>query len=218
MPPLLIERAIAIAAEWHDGTVRKGRWTEPVLAHAAGAPGVPVMAHVTAVAMAVQAAGWGAETVAAAFLHDTLEDPDRHGRRLAPERLAALVGDEVVRIVEAVTEPKLGPDGRTLPWRHRKEAYLAHLRRGSAAAAAVSLADKAHNAHAMASSLEAGIDIFTSAPGRQALSAGADDQRWFFEAVLAESARHNDPRLDGLRATLEGQVERFVRAAGLGAV
>ena len=135
----LVEHAIEIAAEWHDGTYRKGRWTDPVLTAPAGEnpPGVPAMAHVTTVALTVAQAGWGEEAVAAAFLHDTIEDRDRHARTLARERLAELVGERVVGIVEAVSEPKAGPHGRTLPWRLRKEAYLDVLRAGPPESAAV---------------------------------------------------------------------------------
>lgn len=213
----LVERAIEIAAEWHDGTYRKGRWTDPVLPPASGEtlPGVPAMAHVTTVALTVARAGWGDAAIAAAFLHDALEDRDRHARWFARERMADLVGEPVVAIVEAVSEPKVGASGAMLPWRERKEAYVAHIEAGPPEASAVSLADKLHNAYAMASSLEAGVDIFSSAPGRTALSAGPDDQLWYFHAVLEATRRHGDPRLVPQRQRLAGEVERFARAAGL---
>ena len=151
----------------------------------------------------------------ACLLHDALEDGNRHGDALGRATLVALVGEPVVRIVEAVSEPKRDDDGAWLPWRVRKEAYLRSLAAGPPEAVAVSLADKLHNAYAMASSLEAGIDIFTSAPGRKALSAGPEDQLWFFEAVLDESRRLDDPRLGALRDRLRAEVDRFAALAGL---
>ncbi|MEM1116490.1 MAG: HD domain-containing protein [Bacteroidota bacterium] len=206
----LVERAIEVAAEWHDATYRKGRWTDPCTEAADGTQArVPTMAHVTTVALTVQRAGWGDEAVAAAFLHDALEDGDRDGNVLDRDRLAAIVGETVVRIVEAVSEPKRGPDGRPLRWRARKETYLDRLGAGPSEAAAVSLADKLHNAYAMASSLEAGVDIFTAAPGRRALSAGPDDQLWFFDAVLAATGTHVDARLVPMRARLVVEVDRL---------
>ena len=212
----LVERAIEIAAEWHDGTYRKGRWSDPCVRSADGRPSrVPAMAHVTAVALIVQRAGWGDEAVAAAFLHDALEDANREGVPLGRATLVALVGEPVVRIVEAVSEPKQDGDGAWLPWRVRKEAYLASLAAGPIEAVAVSLADKLHNAFSMASSLTAGIDIFTSAPGRRALSAGPAEQRWFFEAVLGLSEEADDPRLIPLRDRLRQEIDRFVSASGL---
>lgn len=214
----LVERAVGIAAEWHDGTYRKGRWRASCVTPPDGTePRVPAMAHVTTVALTVQRAGWGEEAVAAAFLHDTLEDADRYGHSLGRGALAALVGDRVVEIVLAVTEPKRGADGALLPWRARKETYLERLSAGPPEAAAVSLADKLHNAFSMASSLECGVDIFTDGPGRRALSAGPESQAWFFRAALDATRRHADPRLVPMRTRLEAEVDRFDRAIGASA-
>lgn len=213
----LVERAIEVAAEWHDATYRKGRWSDPCVVGPEGTPSrVPAMAHVTAVALTVQRAGWGDEAVAAAFLHDALEDANRYGDALGRATLVALVGEPVVRIVEAVSEPKRDEAGDWLPWQVRKQTYLATLAAGPLEAAAVSLADKLHNAFSMASSLEADVDVFTSAPGRRALSAGPAAQRWFFDAVLDVSRAFNDPRLVPMRERLRTEVERFSRAAGIG--
>jgi (p)ppGpp synthase/HD superfamily hydrolase len=102
----LVERAIEVAAEWHAGTFRKGRWTAPCVEPTDGTPAqVPAMAHVTTVALTVQRAGWTDAAVAAAFLHDALEDANRYDQSLAREALAAIVGEEVVRIVEASSGP-----------------------------------------------------------------------------------------------------------------
>ena len=210
----LVEHAIEIAAEWHDGTYRKGRWSEPVVEVPGIVPGVPAMAHVSTVALTVSQAGWGEEAVAAAFLHDALEDRNREGEWLGRDRLAALVGEGVVRIVEAVSEPKAGPDGAMLPWRERKEAYLDALGAGPPEASGVSLADKLHNAYSMAETAERGIDLFRGAPGRRALSAGPEDQLWFFRATLETTERHDDPRLAPQRARLREEVARLARAFG----
>lgn len=217
MTPLfspLVERSIEIAAEWHDATYRKGRWSDPCVEPPdGGLSRVPAMAHVTAVALTVQRAGWSDEAVAAAFLHDTLEDADRFGHTMSRDALDALVGGAVVRIVEAVTEPKRDDAGEWLPWRVRKEAYLDALRAGPVEGAAVSLADKLHNAFSMASSLEAGVDIFADAPGRRALSAGPESQAWFFRAALDTTCAFEDPRLPPMRDRLETEIARFERAA-----
>ena len=212
----LVEAAIETAAEWHDATWRKGRWRPPFVVSPEDEPSrVPTMAHLATVALTVQRAGWDDDTVAAAFLHDALEDPNRYRQRLARAALAERVGERVTALVEAVSEPQHGADGERLPWRARKETYLAQLWAAPAQAAAISLADKLHNAYAMASSLEAGVDIFTSAPGRVGLSAGPDDQAWFFRAVMAATDAHADPRLVPMRVRLANEVVRFVRASGL---
>ncbi len=211
----LIERAIELSAEWHDQTYRKSRWRDYVydpppetVLH------VPVMAHVTAVALTVQRAGWDDETVAAAFLHDVIEDRNRFRDTLPPERLAALMGEGVLARVRAVSEPKHDAHGAALPWRVRKEAYLETLRCTTPEAVAISLADKLHNVWTMNRALEAGIDIFTEGPGRQALTAGPAEQLWFFESVLSVSESHDDLRLAPMRARLREEVEHFRRLAG----
>ena len=223
----LIEQAIELASEWHAGTYRKGRWRPrsfevPAMDPANGAlkksehiPGVPMMAHVTNVAMVVQRAGWEEPVVAAAFLHDLLEDPNSFGQRMSHVRFAELMGNEVATLVATVTEPKWSRDGVPLPWAFRKNAYVEQVAKGPSGAAAISLADKLHNAWSMAQSLEAGIDIFTDGPGRRALSAGPAEQRQFFSAVLDATEQHADERLVPLRTRLREEVIRFSDAARL---
>lgn len=210
----LVEEAIELAAEWHEGTYRKGRWRDSICVPPdASVARVPTIAHVTTVALTVARAGWGDATIAAAFLHDALEDADRWGRALARDVLAARVGERVVSIVEAVSEPQRDAEGRPLRWRVRKEAYLESLGAGPPEAAAVALADKLHNAHSIASSLESGVDVFASAPGRQALSADAAAQLWFLEAAVEATERHRDARLRPMRERVRVEVERLRRAS-----
>lgn len=214
----VVERAIELAAEWHDGTYRKGRWRpEPFACPPGAVVRVPTMAHVTTVALTVQRAGWCDETVAAAFLHDAVEDANRYGEALTPERLTAEVGERVTAFVMAVTEPQCDADGGWLPWRARKETYLASLAAGPPEAAAIALADKTHNAFSIASSLDAGVDVFTPAPGRTALSADGDAQLWFLRAARAATVHHSDPRLDVLRERLDVEIERLARVVKGGA-
>jgi (p)ppGpp synthase/HD superfamily hydrolase len=209
----LVEEAIELAAEWHEGTYRKGRWRESICAPLdAGIPRVPTMAHVTTVAMTVARSGWSEEAIAAAFLHDALEDADRWKRDMSRDVLASRVGETVVQIVEAVSEPQRDAEGNRLLWRVRKESYLASLSAGPVEAAAVALADKLHNAYSIASSIEAGVDVFTSAPGRQALSAGPDAQLWFLNAAVAATEHHADGRLVPMRGAVRSQITRLEEA------
>ncbi|MEM8598798.1 MAG: HD domain-containing protein [Bacteroidota bacterium] len=213
----LIERAIELAAEWHDGTYRKSRWRPAVFDIPEAEPvevlRVPVMAHVTTVALTVQRAGWDDETVAAAFLHDTIEDANRYGSGLTYEQLAAATTPGVADRVRAVTEPKKAESGRFLPWQVRKEAYVQRLADGTDEAAAISLADKLHNLWTMNQGLASGRDIFTRerhADGSpRGLSAGPSQQQWYFRAVLEAIARFRDPRLDPQRSRLHEEMTRF---------
>ncbi|MEP0549158.1 MAG: HD domain-containing protein [Rhodothermales bacterium] len=215
MTPLfspLVERAIELAAEWHDRTYRKSRWrAHPFDPPPEVALRIPVMAHLTAVALTVQRAGWDDETVAAAFLHDALEDGNQFRHTLTFERLADLVGEGVAERVLGVTEPQRGPDGKHLPWRVRKDAYVETLRAATPEVAAISLADKLHNAWTMNQGIQSGVNIFADGPTNRKLSAGPDEQRWFFRTVLDTSEAFIDPRLDPMRERLRQEIERFER-------
>ncbi len=207
-----IERAIELASEWHDGTYRKGRWRPPVFALPDDEPvRVPAMAHLTAVALTVQRAGFDDDVVAAAFLHDSIEDANRLGERLRQEVLEKEMGPEVTALVLAVTEPKYSETGEKLRWQARKEAYLGTLRAARLEAAAISLADKLHNLWTTNESLEADIDVFSTGPGRIGLTSGPDKQRWFYTAVVEATAHHTDARLDAIREALSAEQERFDR-------
>lgn len=211
----LIEQAAELAAQWHDVTYRKGCWRElPFAQPAEIVAQVPVMAHLTTVALILQRAGWDDSTVAAGFLHDLLEDTNCRGERMDFERLAGAVGEEVARLVRGVTEPKLNEEGHPLPWRDRKVAYLAHLQDCRAEVLAISLADKLHNLWTMNQALALGTDIFTPGPGRRALSAGPTEQRWYYENVLAAAQACEDERLDPLRDEVAAQLHRFLVLTG----
>lgn len=206
----LIEQAIELAAQWHAGTYRKGRWREPPFTPPEGEPlRVPTMAHVTAVAMTVQRGGWSEEAVAAAFLHDVLEDENRYDQRFRVERMRDLMGETVTRLVQTLSEEKRDAQGRRRRWRDRKDDYLAQLGSGPTEAIAISVADKLHNLWSMNESLARDIGIFADGPNRRALSAGPEAQLWFYEAVLALAATREDARLTSMCKQFQAEVDRF---------
>lgn len=212
----LIEHAAELAAQWHDQTYRKSAWRESGFDGPDNASvRVPVIAHLTATALIVQRAGWSEEAVAAAFLHDVLEDVNRYDDRLARRELAASVGEDVTLLVEAVTEQKLDAQGQSRPWRSRKEEYLDGLKQAPAAAVAISLADKLHNLWTMNQSLEQGMLIFEGTPESEGLNAGPGEQRWFFRSVVAASEGHDDERLTPMRRRLTEELRRFEKLAKL---
>ncbi len=203
----LIEHAIELSAQWHDGTYRKSVWRDPAFEVPEGEEiQIPVIAHLAAVASIVHRAGWSATVVAAAYLHDAIEDMNQHGQRLRRKQLRDAVGAEVARLVAQVSEQKLDEDAQMRPWRDRKEDYLDGIRTGRPEAVAVSLADKIHNLWSITQSLEAGEDIFA------VLSGDAEAQRWFHRAVLEASTHHDDPRLEPMRERLETELDRFEAA------
>jgi len=207
----LIELAIELASEWHQGQHRKGRWRPPTFEYekTEGDVKVPVMAHLTSVASIVQRAGWPDPVVAAAYLHDILEDKNREKRYYSEADLVETVGEEVAGYVKTLTETKRRPDGSHIPWRERKDEYIAQIRNGSPGAAGISLADKLHNLWTMNQSLDLGINIFSDEGGRKGLSAGPDRQKWFYETVLDATRAQEDPRLPPMRTRLQREIDRF---------
>ncbi|MFA7191938.1 MAG: RelA/SpoT family protein [Candidatus Paceibacterota bacterium] len=83
----LIQKAYDVAHKAHAGQMRKS--------------GEPYFIHVFATAKNLASFGMDAKTIAAGFLHDTLEDTD-----LPEEELIAEFGEEIVKLVNGVT--KLG--------------------------------------------------------------------------------------------------------------
>ncbi|MEM8487317.1 MAG: HD domain-containing protein [Bacteroidota bacterium] len=206
----LIEQAAELAAEWHAGTYRKGRWRHPsFLLEDGDAPKIPVMAHVTTVAITVQRAGWDEVTVAAAFLHDILEDPNQLGEIMTFEALEARVGHAVAHRVREVSEAKKDANGKKQMWKARKVGYIEGLKVHSIEASAISLADKIHNLWSLNESLEKGINIFSSTKKRRGLSAGPAPQRWFYNAVYKATLHHQDRRIQVMQARFKQELERF---------
>lgn len=211
----IVEHAIELASQWHAGTYRKSSWREAPFTILEGddgeeaEPRVPVISHLAAVASTVQRAGWEPAVVAAAYLHDVIEDPSRHGERMSRDELAGIIGEEVAELVAQVSETKFDAQGNERPWKDRKIGYLKQLRAARSGAVAISLADKIHNLWSMNQSLERGVPIFTEGKNRTAMSGGPDRQLWFYRAVLDATRAHTDDRLPPLRSRLQSELDRF---------
>ena len=122
----LITRAYLFAKEKHEGQFRKS--------------GEPYIIHAVQVGYTLALLRTGPKTIAAGFLHDTVEDCD-----VEREDIARLFGDEVASLVESVT--KIG----ALKFKDEKE-YLASNHRKIFIAMAkdvrvilIKLADRLHN-------------------------------------------------------------------------
>lgn len=213
----LIEQAIELSAQWHDQTYRKKRWRDaPFEVPAHAILRVPVVAHVTAVAITVQRAGWADEAVSAAFLHDVLEDANQYGRTLRSEELREALGEDVLRHVNEVSEDQFDDEGEPLAWRVRKDAYVAQIREATAGSAAISLADKLHNLWSINQGLARGVRVFREDEQGLGLSYGPAEQLWFHEAVLEATRVHDDPRLVPMRERLRKEIESFRKRTGAG--
>ena len=132
----LAVRAAHLAEEAHAGQLRKG--TE-----------VPYFdGHLQPVAQLVADSGGSDVQVAAAYLHDAVEDA---GGPAMLMRIAHDLGPEVREIVEHLSDSVLDTtDGaKKESWATRKPRYLAGLADAPVAALEVSVADKVHNAESI---------------------------------------------------------------------
>ncbi|SIO41836.1 metal dependent phosphohydrolase [Rhodovulum sp. ES.010] len=100
----------------------------------------PYVTHVAEVAALTEGFGGGVVEIAAAWLHDTVEDcpPTSH------DELAAAFGAEVAAIVGALT------DDKSLPKAERKRMQVVNAPSKSSGAALVKICDKISNCRAVA--------------------------------------------------------------------
>ena len=153
----LIDRAAAVAAEAHAGATRR-------------ASTVPYIAHPVCVALELAHAGFDAETVAAALLHDVVEDT-----ALDASAIETGFGARVGALVAGCTEPE-----RALgTWRERHCTLLANAIGGDRALRAIMASDKAHNLRS--------IQVLASTLGW--------DRAW---AAIGTQAERQEPRYRAL--------------------
>lgn len=126
----LISRAERFARVCHEGQFRKGKAKEPYVN------------HLEEVAKLTERWGGGENAIAAAWLHDTVEDCPPTS--LAD--LASLFGDEIAGIVAELT------DDKSLPKAERKTKQLENASHKSNDASLVKLADKTSNVGAIGKS------------------------------------------------------------------
>ena len=128
----LLDRAIVYAVRAHAGTERRGKGF-PYIVHPLEA--VEIVATMTA----------DQELLAAAALHDTVEDTD-----VTIEQIRAEFGDRVASFVAAESdEPHQRPDS-VENWRARKQAAIDRIACASHDAKMVALGDKLSNMRAIA--------------------------------------------------------------------
>jgi len=184
------EQALRFAVEVHAGQKRKG--TE-----------IPYIAHLLGVCALVLEDGGDEDEAIAALLHDAGEDA---GGRERVEEIRARFGDRVARIVEECSDTLETPK---LPWRERKEGYLARLEHASAEALRVSLADKLHNARAIARDHgEIGQKVW------ERFNADHDDVLWYHRSLADIFRRRSDSAMRVELARVVTDLGRLVRERG----
>lgn len=155
MPPSIIEKAATISVLAHSGQMRKF-------------DDLPYITHPFMVALKLAKYDFPDTVIAAALVHDVIEDTD-----FPVEQLQAELGDEVLEIVRAVSNDD------SLPWEEKKKKYVETVRSGSDGAKAVSVADKIHNMESLLYAYaEQGSDIWKK------FNRGKEQKLWFENEVL----------------------------------
>ncbi len=151
----IIEKAARLAVSAHKEQKRKGDQT-------------PYIVHPFMVALKLAKHNFSETVIAAALVHDVLEDTD-----CSEEELRQVLGNELLEIVKAVT------NDNTLSWEAKKRHYIETVRNGTEAAKAVSVADKIHNIETLLVAYEEqGVNLW------QKFNRGRDQKIWFEEEVL----------------------------------
>ena len=151
----LYEKALRFSLEQHSDQRRKGGM-------------IPYVTHVIHVAHILTRHGLPEEIVAAALLHDILEDTP-----VELDELEREFGPEVAAAVSDVTEPP-----KTLHWRERKEGTVASLRNVPPLSKALKAADLLHNLSSIREDLKEGQEVWSR------FNAGRESQIWYYTSAL----------------------------------
>ena len=128
----LLDRAIIFAVRAHAGTERRGK-------------GFPYIVHPMEAVEIVATMTSDQELLAAAALHDTVEDTD-----VTIEQIRAEFGDRVAALVASESEEKDTGLSKEESWHARKQAAIERLAAASHDSKIVALGDKLSNMRAIA--------------------------------------------------------------------
>ena len=152
----MIQRAAVFAAKAHEGMTRKGS-------------SIPYIYHPMEVALIVAQMTDDPEVIAAAYLHDVLEDTS-----VTPEELEQAFGSRVLSFVQAESEDK------SLTWRERKANTVAHLKQAPREVKLLTLGDKLSNMRSTARDyMVIGDEIW-----KRFNEKNRESHRWYLEGIL----------------------------------
>lgn len=128
----MVEKAIIFAAKAHNGTFRKST-------------NIPYIVHPMEAGAIAASVTDDEKVIAAAILHDTIEDTDT-----TPEDIRREFGDEVLRLIESDSEDKREELPPEETWKMRKEETIDYLRnRADKKEKIIALSDKLSNIRAI---------------------------------------------------------------------
>jgi len=194
---LRIRKALVMASIWHEGQRRKEA-------------NIPANAHFWGVSLLLALSGADENTIIAGIFHDTLEDTP-----VKPEILGYHFGAEVLRIVQAVTEPPA-----PMPWQERKETIIHRVSGADMKIKLVKCADKLDNLQSINEALKA-EGFREGRDNSQAkiwlnFTGGYEKQKWYnreiLKALFAQVAIDDLPPIFGTYMRLTETVfgEKFI--------
>ncbi len=122
----MVRRAAEFAAKAHEGAVRKGST-------------IPYIVHPRETAVIVSGITDDPEVIAAALLHDVMEDA-----HVGYEELRTLFGQRIADLVRGESEDK------SKTWKERKQATIEHMKTACYKEKLICLGDKVSNLRSMA--------------------------------------------------------------------
>jgi len=183
----LIARSLTKAAEAHAGQVRNG------------SGGLPYIEHPRMVAATLTGRGYRDEVIAAALLHDVVEDSDT-----TVEDLRAEFGNEIAELVAALSD-----DESIESYRERKDEHRGRVVRADGDALPIYAADKLANMTTLHAAIEAeGIKV----ADEYEVPLGLKLEVWEADAEMLREEAPRLPLLDPL-ATAISRLSADLRAA-----
>lgn len=128
----LVDKAIVFATQAHHGTERRGK-------------GFPYIIHPLEAMSIVATITNDPDLLAAAVLHDTIEDTE-----VTYDDIKTEFSERIANLVAKETDVRTAPDGRKLTWQERKQRDMDNLRDSSREVKIVALGDKLSNMRAIA--------------------------------------------------------------------
>ncbi len=157
---VFFDKAVAFATQAHSGTERRGK-------------GYPYIIHPMEAVSIVATITNDPEMLAAAILHDTVEDTE-----VTLDQIRREFGDRVADLVQHETAP-MSDDA---PWRERKEAQLALLANAPYDSKVVAMGDKLSNMRALAADYKTLGDQLWK---RFHAPNGKDDIAWYYRSLAS---------------------------------
>lgn len=167
----LLDKAIVFAVKAHANTERRGK-------------GFPYIVHPMEAVEIVSTITSDQELLAAAALHDTVEDTD-----VTVEEIRREFGDRIAAIVDSESDKFEAGVSETDSWRGRKQAAIDRLASASMDSKVVAIGDKLSNMRAIARDYQ---DIGDELWNRFHAPGGKADHAWHYWGLVSSLSDLSD--------------------------